>query len=67
MPKEKGLELARSIVANSFYVEIDLPGYVKGGFYDATGGTLVGVNAAYVADTLNVHAKSIVHDGPDPT
>lgn len=39
-----------------FYVSKEQPGVVKGGFYDAMGGMLVGVKAQEVCDVLNAAA-----------
>jgi hypothetical protein len=36
-----------------FYVDPKQPGFVRGGFYDAMGGMLVGVKARAVCDVLN--------------
>ena len=46
------------LVEEKFYVDSQHPGIVRGGFFDADGGIIVGVRAQWVCDAMNAFALS---------
>ena len=50
-------ELLDKIAANPFYVDEHHAGVVRGGFFDAMGGMLVGTHAPFVAEALNYYGR----------